>query len=230
MPELPVFACYLMVSEACNAARFVAFRTSPKAYFYTYWLTDSFVSAFALLAVYELLARRLFPGFRRVRFYRRFFPMAAVPILGIGILAGFVIVTHYKKAGILVQIVHSFDGLRLALLVFLAALMLMMGRRWRGYELGVALGLGLDAMGFLVTASTFAKFKTLRPIGLIASPIASDLACIVWLIACLRAQKSSLPEDEPAQVDSQIVGEARKSEDTVKSWLKSIRRPSDKQQ
>src|SRR5258708_11206406 len=91
MPELPVFACYLIVSEACNAARFVAFRTSPKAYFYTYWLTDSFVSAFALLAVYELLARRLFPGFRRVRFYRRFFPIAAVPILGIGILAGFVI-------------------------------------------------------------------------------------------------------------------------------------------
>src|SRR5258708_32898809 len=79
MPELPVFACYLIVSEACNAARFVAFRTSPKAYFYTYWLTDSFVSAFALLAVDEFLARRLFSGFRRVRVYRRALPAAPCP-------------------------------------------------------------------------------------------------------------------------------------------------------
>jgi hypothetical protein len=228
--EFPVFACYLMVSEAGDIARLVAYRTSSKAYFFTYWCTDSVVSAFALLAVYELLVRRLFPGFQRVRFYRRLFPIAAIPILGIGISAAFVILTGYQTAAIFVRIIHSFDGLRLASLVFLAALMLMMGRRWRGYDLGIALGLGLDAIGFLITASTFTKFKTIRPIALIASPIANDLACLVWLIACLRAQKSNLPAEEQAQmIEPQIVGEARKSEDAVKAWLESTRRPPDKQ-
>jgi len=223
----PVFFFYLLASELSDIARLITYWTprgfSSHAYQMTYWLTDSVVSAFALLATWELCGRRLFSGFQRVSFYRRIFPVAAVPILGAGLLASFVIVTGYKSGGQtvawLVRFVHGFDGLRIAVLFFFVALMVLMGRQWRTYEFGVAVGLGIDAGGFLVTSSAVLKFEVIRSFAAVLPSLANDLACIIWLITFVRAGRGLVPI-EAGEIDPGLVYEAKKTEDALKSLLK----------
>jgi len=220
--ELPVFFSYTLVSEIADIVRLIVYCTTDpghsRAYMMAYWLTDFVVSAFALLAVWELFGRRLFSGFQRVSFYRRIFPVVAIPILVAGLVASFVIVTGDRRAGIFVRFVHSFDGLRIAALFFFVALMVLMGRHWQRYELGVAAGLGIDAVGFLVTRGVFLKFAILKPIMSALPAMANDVACAIWLITLLGAGKKPVP-DEADAIAPGAVDEAKKTAEALKSLL-----------
>ena len=223
--KYPAFFFYLLVAELCNIARLIAFQKSQTVYFYTYWSTDSLVAAFALIATYELCLRRLFVGFQRVGFYRALFPVGAIPVAGIGILAAFLIVSGYKKVGIFVQIAHAFDALRVAMLFLFVALMIIMGRAWKRHEFAIGVGLGIDAVGLLVVSGAFARFPFIRPIAGRLGPLASDLACIIWLASFLRPAEE-LPVDGDS-IDPKVIIEARRSETELKAWLRDKKTSSD---
>jgi hypothetical protein len=216
--QFPAFFLYIVMSECgdiAGIASLIVFGGHSTAYYYISWFSGSLVSAFALLAAYELCGRRLFARFAKVSFYRHLFPIAAILILGAGLLAGFVVVRGYPGGAIFVRFVHGFDGLRLAMLFFLVALMVLMGRQWKRYEFGVTLGLAIDAAGFLVTSGAFSKFPLIRPIDGAIPSIANDLACIIWLVAFLRQEPIS---DDTKPIDPTIIEEARKSREALKSW------------
>lgn len=220
--ELPVFFAFLVISELSSLARLgVYFLTDYprvyKPYFYTYWLTGSILSAVALLATLELCAR-LFPGFRRVSFYRKLFPFAAIPILGIGIVAGLIrIFVGSKWAIVLVRIVFGFDGIRVALLFFFVALMQLMGRRWKNYELGIAVGLSVIAAQSLLTSSVLSGFPRLRSIAEVLGPFADDIACILWLLSIWSFKRARAEDDGP--LDPEVLKAAEDARNAMKEMI-----------
>jgi hypothetical protein len=220
----PAFFAYLLISELCDIARLLTRFISRDAYFYTYWISDTLVTALALVATYEVALQRLFVAFQRVRFYRWLFSIAAVPITAVGLLSGFLIATAYKRAALLFQVVHGFDAVRVAMLFFLVLLMLFMGRRWKRYEFGIAVGLGVDAAGTLLAAGFAEQLKFLPQFGRALPSLASDAACIVWLVAAVRAEPVF---DDTKPIDPMIIEEARKSKEALKSWSEARKRKPD---
>jgi hypothetical protein len=151
------------------------------------------------------------------------FSIAAIPITAVGLLSGFLIASAYKKAALLFRIVHSFDAVRVAMLFFLILLMLFMGRRWKKLEFGIAVGLGIDAAGLLVISGLASQMFP-RQFGLALPSLANDVACIIWLIAALRAEPKT---DNIEPIDPRMVSEARKSEEVLKHWKKARNRAPD---
>ncbi|MBZ5522074.1 MAG: hypothetical protein LAP21_07510 [Acidobacteriia bacterium] len=213
----PAFFSYLLISELGDLARLLTSFIGRDAYFYTYWISDTLVTALALVATYELSLQRLFVAFHRVRVYRWLFSIAAIPIIAVGLLSGFLKATAYKRAEFLFKIVHGFDAVRVAMLVFLVLLMLFMGRRWKRYEFGVATGLGVDAAGSLLAAGFAEQLRHFPQFGRALPSLANDVACVIWLIASLRTEP---PSDDTKPIDPGIVDEVRKSEEALKSWSK----------
>src|SRR5262249_8622641 len=152
----PVFFIYVVVLYLVDFSRLVTYQGTSIIYFYVYWIGDGVGSLFALLAAGELILKRLFPRFYKVRFYRYLFVLAAV-------LAGsFTILTAYSSRpaillSTLITTLHTTEFFLAGSLAFFVALMLFMGRRWGPHEFGIALGLGVNAAALLTTFAIFSK-------------------------------------------------------------------------
>jgi len=220
--ELPVFFIFLIAAELSDLARLAVYYLTdyPRnraPYYYTYWMTGSILSAMALLAVLELCARQ-FPGFRRVAFYRRLFPMAAIPILGTGLMAGLVKVKGYPWAAALLKIVLGFDAANVALLFFFVALMLLMGRRWRAWELGIAFGLGINAADSVLNSGIFSGYPRVRSIAEVLGPFTDDIACMFWLLSIWSFKKVHTEDDE-APLSPDVLKTAEQTESAMKDLI-----------
>jgi hypothetical protein len=111
-----------------------------------------------------------------------------------------------------------FDFLRTALLVFLMFLMLLMGRQWSRYDLGITLGFGLQAAAALANAAVRGKLGHRSPIFDNAEILAFEVACVIWLITFLKPEPSGVLQ--PAEpLDPSVLPHARKWEAVLKDWL-----------
>jgi hypothetical protein len=219
--ELPVFFAFLIAGELSDLARLAVYYLTGypkvyKPYYYTYWLTGSILSAMALLASLELCGR-LFPGFRRVSFYRRLFPIAAIPILVIGLMAGLTRIMGFPWAVALLKIVFGFDATRIAFLFFFVALMLLMGRTWKGYEFGIALGLSIDAAESMVSSGFFAGYPRIRSIVEVLGPFTDDIASVIWLVSIWSFKKIRAEDDGPLSPD--VLQAAERAESAIKDLV-----------
>lgn len=218
--ESPLFFGYLIVAQLVGVILFIAQYGSSRTYFYIYWMSDLATTTFSFLAVYELFTRRLFPRFQKVRLYRYLFPLAASAI----IIAAWMTALAAPQKGIVFLIearVSSF--VLVAILACLAALMLLMGRRWTRHDFGIAFGFALTNATFLITmaarvrshyrATSLAQFAV----------VGIDASCVVWLLAFLEPAKWVRPAGE--QLDREMLTEARKWETALKNWL-TPRKPS----
>jgi hypothetical protein len=126
----PYFLIYVISAEAIGLIRLAASRFLPNAYSKIYWISDTVLAAAAFLAAYELLFRRLFPAFYRVRFYRSLFPAAAILITVLMIVSA-LFGGHFS---VLATAIHTYEFLLGAALFFFVLLMLVMGRHWGKQE------------------------------------------------------------------------------------------------
>ena len=197
-----------------DIACFWAYYWSPRSYFSTYWISNLVSALFILLATYELFIKRLFLGFYKFLFYRHLFSIAGV--LTIAVAISTVIVGNIGLAP-LPNAIHVLHVLQIAALLFFVALMSFMGRSWGPYELGIAVGLGLNTAAFVIVFVIFMKSGPLHGIVRELPSIAFDLACLISLITFLKPEKPTRVSADP--MSPEIIGEAQKWEKTLKrSW------------
>lgn len=211
--EIPIFCSYVMVSTTTAIVRLLAYNGSRKTYFYTYWISNLALALFAFLSTYELFAKRLFPHFYKIRFYRYLFPVVAVVVT---IAAALTAVASTRIGLLFIRIDHGIEFLRVTTLCFFVALMSIMGRRWSRHEFGVASGFAVDAAAFLATfAFVTRQGKVVTLINELPA-IAYDIACLIWLITFLKPEQSTPP---PTPVSPEVLEEARKWEEAAKGSL-----------
>lgn len=212
--ELPLFTIYILAAILADLARLIAQQWNSREYANIFWTTQAVVTALALLAAYELCMKRLFAAFYKVRFYRALFPAVAAIVFAIGLMTA---LNTNRKVFIRVQVIQVFDVLQVAILAFLVALMIFMGRRWTRVEFGIALGLGLDAAAILITMANWTKHTFFSKVSGDLPVITTDIACLVWLIAFLKPERPSPVPAAP--VSPEVLREARKWEETLKGSL-----------
>lgn len=216
--EFPFFFAYVGAGVLVDIARLLAYRGSKATYFYVYWISDSVSAVLALLATCELVLRRLFPEFQRIRFYRYLFLVG-----GVTIATSAALTAASSKTLVFMPVVirglHTIDFLRVALLLFFVGLMLFMGRRWGRHEFGVAFGLGITAAAWLATLAVFTR--SLSSIANVLPIFAYDAACIIWLVAFLRPE-AAIPT---TPVKPEVLEDARKWEAALRESVTGKKGP-----
>jgi len=100
-------------------------------------------------------------------------------------------------------------------LIFFVGLMIFMGRRWTRYELGIAMGLALQASAVLITSAIYSPF--VRSLLERLPVIVYDIACILWLVTFLKPETFESPPTAP--ISREIIEETKKWEHTLKKSL-----------
>ncbi len=218
LSEYPSFGWYIVAGELIGLARLWFYSPTGLVYFYFYWATDALIAVLALLATYEIFAKRSFPRFYAVRFYRFLFPTVAVIIASLASVAAI----QLNRVRIVIKIIHFLDVVRVTLLLFFVGLMTIMGRRWGRYVFGIALGLGIQASAVLVTSAIWVRNLLVRTADRLPV-VAYDVACIIWLITFLYPEKFTPIVSAP--VSPGILDQARKWEKTLKESVTGKKRP-----
>jgi hypothetical protein len=214
----PYFLIYVISAEAIGLIRLAASRFLPGGYSKIYWISDTVLAAAAFLAAYELLFRRLFPAFYRVRFYRSLFPAAAILITVLMIVSA-LFGGHFS---VLATAIHTYEFLLGAALFFFVLLMLVMGRHWGKQEFGIAFGFGLVASTSLIMLSIWSHASR-RTAFAGWSVVAYDLACLIWLYCFWTAPKDQDATASPA-LSTEALQEARKWEGSLKDFMSQGKR------
>jgi hypothetical protein len=213
--ELPLFFLYIASAPLLGILRFLVYHQNQSAYFYVYWISELAEAVIFSLALYEVFIRRIFPRFHKVRFYRALFPAAAAAILLLTIVAA--LQSSDRKAAF--QVASSaFDFVRTAFLVFFMFLMLLMGRQWGRYDLGITLGFGIQAAAALANAAVRTRLGHRSAAFDTAEIITFEIACVIWLITFLKPERPDhLQPAEP--LDASVLPEVRRWEAVLKDWL-----------
>lgn len=213
--DLPLFFLYIVSAPVIAMLRYAIYPLSRNAYFYVYWISELAGAVFCSLALYEVFLRRLFPRFHKVRLYRALFPAMAGLLLLLTIIAA----VQSADRGAAFQLASQvFDFLRTAFLVFFMFLMLLMGRQWKRYDLGITLGFGLQAAAALANAAVRGKLGHRSALFDSIETFTFEVACVIWLITFLKPERSD--RLQPAEtLDPLVLPQARKWESVLKDWL-----------
>jgi len=217
--KFPYFFTYVIAGVLLGLVRLWVYYSKPRAYAYLYWTSEILGAVLVFLATYELLAKRLFPRFYNVRLYQYLFPVAAALITLFAVPA----ILEAHKLSILLRTIHVFNVLRVTMLLFLVGLMAFMGRQWTRYELGIAMGLVVEASALLAMSAVWVQKPFIRQLLTQLPPISYDISSAIWLFTFWKPEKPTVALTDP--MSPEIIGEAQKWEKTLKrSW--SGKKPS----
>jgi hypothetical protein len=214
--QLPLVFLYLLSAWLFGIARFAAYRMGKQPYFYTYWISELAGAVTVSLALYEVFLRRLFARFYNVRLYRNLFPAVAFVILVSTIITA---LQAPDKRAVFLMASRGFDFVRTSVLVFFVALMALMGREWKRYDFGIALGFGLQAAMALINAAVRARVHYKPTILGIFEILAYDAACLIWLITFWKPESLPPPPVASQQIAAERLQQARKWEQVLKHLL-----------
>lgn len=212
--EFPLFFSYVVVTELVGLARYAASKGPPIVYSYVFWISNLVVVLFAFLASYELFVRRLFPRSYSVRFFRILFPLVAILVNVVVVIAA--IYGNHKRWLLLSTRIGEF--LRAAVVFFFVALMTLMGRKWEMKEFGIAFGFGLDVAVSLASIALWTQETRRGPLVSRIPVIAYDIACIIWLYCFWNAPQSE-PAVPAAPFSPGALHEAKKWEASLKDYI-----------
>src|SRR5215467_13829397 len=184
--RLPLFFFYLVFALLVVGFDLVSSHISHKAYLYSYWITEFAGDVVVLLPMYEIFLRRLFPSFQKNRLYRNIFPVFAALIV---ILTVFTALQAPDKGAALRMASRAFDFMRTAILVFFIGLMALMGRRWTRYDLGIALGFGIQAAVALANAAIRAQMHYKPTFMDSLEVISYNITCLIWLATFWKPER-----------------------------------------
>jgi hypothetical protein len=213
--ELPFFFLYLASAMLVGVVRYGGYLLGRRANFYSYWISDLAMAVVAFLPMYEVFLRRLFAGFHKNRFYRNIFPLVAATVLLLAVLTAW---QAQDKGAAFQMASRAFDFMRTAVLVFFIGLMLLMGRDWTRYDLGITLGFAIQAAVALASAAVRASVHYQPTLFDTVERIVYDLSCLIWLITFWKPEKRT--QFVPAErLDPAMLHEARTWETQLKDWL-----------
>jgi hypothetical protein len=223
--EFPLFFSYVFVTVLADSIRLIVYIVTrppsllpgyPFAYTYTYWISSLVGSVFAIMAVYEIFIKRLFADFYKIRFYRFLFPAVALTIVLLAILTAVLSPDQpWKLIGAADRVLVF---IRVVFLGFFTLLMILMGREWTRYELGVAFGFGIFTAASFFTSAMWVQERNKDSLVSYLPTIAWDITCLIWLIAFGKVEKTM--EEIPGEpLHNEVLDEAKKWEGTLKGWL-----------
>ena len=215
--EYPLFFAYLVAAEVVGIVRYAGSSAPAHTYYYIYYISDIVYTLFALMAIYELFIKRLFPAFYKVRFYRYIFLLAALLITGMAIAIGLI----SGHARVLSLTVHIYNFVRAAITIFFVALMLAMGRRWNRQEFGIAFGLALDVSISLAALGVWSHTPGQTVLIEHVSVVVYDVACLIWLYCFWSAPKVTA---SPTALSPEALLEARKWQESLKDFMSHTKR------
>jgi hypothetical protein len=216
------FVAYSLFSVLASVAGLLV-RNIPGFYFYFYWISELIYIVLTLAALQEIIYL-VFRNFYSMRWFRLIFPVIGVSLI---LLATFrALLTDARNAGSpIFQIIISMEilvrMLQFGLLILFFILVWFFHMRWRQIPLGIALGFGIGAAGFLVVFLLRSEFGTeFDPVVRIAPPIAYIIAVLIWLATFLRGEPSQ-PEAklDVAFTPEQMLFEVRRYTRAVKGML-----------
>jgi len=213
--ELPMFFIYVLYALLLGAARYIAFSLSRGLYFYLYWISELAGVVVVSLALYEVLLRRMFSHFHKVRLYRGIFAIIAMAILCLTILTA---LEAPDKGKAFLMASRAYDFARTAALVFMISLMAFMGRKWTRYDLGIVLGFAIQAATALLNAAIRTKLHYQPTVMDTVEAITLNLSCFIWLVTFSKAE-SPLLVLTPDQLNTNMLNQAQTWEKMLKTWL-----------
>lgn len=219
--ELPFFFLFVISALLLGLLRYIGLKLGHDVYFYVYWITELAAAVPVALALYEIFLRRLFPSFQKVRFYRNLFPLAAVAIFLLTVITA---LQSSDKHAALVTASHGADFVRTAILVFFVALMAFMGRQWKRYDFGIALGFGLQAAVALANTAVGFKFHNRPALLTNIDIVVYDITCFIWLITFLKPEKALVTDTADKRTAEDALRQAREWEEALKDFRTSGKR------
>ena len=213
--EFPFFFAYLLATEVAGIVCLAAQLRGPRAYFYAYWISDLVLGVLNVLVVYELFGLRLFTWFYRVRIYRYLFATVAAIILLGAWLSAMESADKYRR--LIVQD-RVFDFVIVAMLTFFVLLMMVMGREWTRYDFAIAFGLVIADAGALIASAMWVRTRYQQSTVQELAPFTYDIACLIWLFS-FWSTKRVFNRRVPADLEPEMVQEARRWEAVLKAWI-----------
>ncbi len=188
---------------------------SSRTYSYVYWISDLVLMILTFLAVYELFVMRLFPRFYTLAIFRYLFGIAASFTILVGWLTA---LEAANRAAALAIEDRVLDFVVVAMLTFFVSLMLLMGREWSKYDLGISFGFVINAAASLITSAAWVRSRYKHTIIDQLPLIAFDISCFIWLITFWKPEKRT-EFLSPEQLDPAMLHQARSWETVLKNWL-----------
>jgi hypothetical protein len=213
--ELPYFFTYVLSALLIGAVRYVVFYLSSGLYPYVYVVTELAAVVVVSLALYEVLLRRLFAEFHKVRFYRGLFATVAFVLVVLTIVTA---LQAPDKGKAFLMASRAYDFVRTAVLVFMVALMALMGRQWTRYDFGIALGFAIQAAVALLNAAVRTRLHYQPTLLDTVEAVSFSFSCLIWLITFWKpeAPRAALIA---SQLDPEMLNQARSWEPILKTWL-----------
>lgn len=214
--ELPFFFLYLVAVLTVGITRYLSYRfQNPRQYFVVYWVSEMAASLVTFFPMYEVFFRRTFLKFYKTTFYRIFFPVVAFVIL---ILTVVIALEAKDQRTAFHTAARAFDFSRTAALVFFIGLMLLMGRAWTRYDLGITLGFAIQAAVALANSAVKLRLHYQpTPLNTIEL-VAYNVSCLIWLFTFLKPEKRR-QEVSRDHIDTDALRQARAWESMLKTWL-----------
>ena|SRR5882724_664127 len=216
------FVAYSVFSVIVSVAGLFV-RNIPRVYFYFYWTSEIFYLVLAMAALHEIIYV-VFRNFYTIRWFRFIFPAIGVSMIVLAVLRG-LLTPHPVAENPIFEIVISLEILirllQFGLLVLFFVLVWFFHMRWRQIPLGIALGFGIAAAGFLVVFLLRSEFGTkVNPLVRITPPIAYIIAVVVWLVTFLTGEpERSAKTWDPPLTAEQMISEIRRHTKAVKGIL-----------
>jgi hypothetical protein len=138
--------------------------------------------------------------------------------IAILILTVFTALEAHDKGAAFKMASRASDFMRTAILVFFIGLMAFMGREWTRYDLGIALGFGIQAAAALATAAVRTQVHYKPTFMDTIEAVAYNISCVIWLITFWRPAKNGIAEPQH-DLDRTMLEEARSWETVLKDWL-----------
>lgn len=216
--EFPLFFTYIIAVVVIGIARLLASRVGGRVYYNVYYISDVAYAAFAFMAVYELFIKRLFPAFYKTGFFRYLFPTAAILIT----LLGAATALHRGDRSVVLTGVRVYEFLRTATILFFAALMVFMGRRWTKQEFGIAFGFGLDVSAAFTAIALMSRNPHAGEFVRTIPVFAYDIACIIWIYCFWTAP--AVKDGPPPSLPIDALHDAKNWETSLKDFIASGKR------
>jgi hypothetical protein len=217
-----IFVAYSVFSVIASAAGLLV-RNIPHIYFYFYWTSEIFYLVLAMAALHEIIYV-VFKSFYTIGWFRLIFPAIGVSMILLAVLRA-LLTPHPVAQNPIFEIVISLEILirllQFGLLVLFFVLVWFFHMQWRQIPLGIALGFGIAAAGFLGVFLLRSEFGTkVDPLVRIIPPIAYIIAVVVWLATFLTGEPGRLAKTwDPAITPEQIIAELRRHTKAVKGIL-----------
>ncbi len=193
--RFPWFFAYTIFAVVAGIARFVV-RNHGHAYLATYWITEAGYDVLGILVMYEVF-RSILGRLAEKWWGLPIFPCIVLVSIILSLFRGHAPAAQLGGQLMLYIVMGEIAVRFVQVLIFigLAALVPLLGLRWRQYPSGIALGFGMYATVMLVITSKFSDSGTRYEFlwGLI-SVVAYSLAVLIWIWFFRVPQKAESPQ------------------------------------